>query len=73
MDGTLMAVDFSAGAPPVIGEARRLFETGLQPTYNLDHVEPSADGKRFLLRMPLQQGAQSALNVVVNWTTLLPN
>ena len=59
--------------PPAIGGAARLFETGLQPTYNLDHVEPSADGKRFLLRMPLQQGAQLSLNVVLNWTTLLPN
>jgi hypothetical protein len=62
-----MAEEFGAGSPPRIGAARRLFKTELQPTYNLDHFEPSNDGQRFLIRRPRQEGARSALNVVVNW------
>ena len=71
LDGTLMAVDFAAGDPPRIGAAKRLFDTGLQPTYNLDHFEASRDGKRFLIREPVGDTAQRLLNVVLNWTASL--
>ena len=73
LDGTVMAVDFVGGSPPQFGTPKRLFETDLQPAYNLDHIEASGDGKRFLIRVPIQPGAQSMLNVIVNWTSLLPN
>ena len=71
-DGTLMAVSFSPAKTPTFGNLASLFKTGIAPTYNLDHYEPDASGRRFLLKLPPPSGDQSLLNVVLNWTSALP-
>ena len=71
LDGTLMAVRFAPGTPPEIGAPVPLFTTGIAPTYHLDHYAPAPDG-RFLLRVPVGSAPSSILNIVVNWTSALP-
>jgi hypothetical protein len=71
-DSTLMATSFAPGNPPRIGTPAQLFKTGIIPTYNLDHFDVTANGKRFLIKVPPPGGEPSLLNVVVNWTSALP-
>lgn len=70
LDGTLMAVNIGPGAVPQIGKPAALLKTGFVPTYNLDHYAVASNGQRFVVRVPLA-GAQSFLNVIVNWPALL--
>jgi len=37
-----------------------------------DDYAPSADGQRFLIKLPVGQEQKPRLNVVTNWTSLLP-
>jgi hypothetical protein len=70
-DGTVMAVQIGSGSRPQFGVPRPLFKTGIAPTYNIDHYAVSANGQRFLLRVPLQSSEQSAVTVVLNWNSEL--
>jgi hypothetical protein len=36
-----------------------------------DDYAPSADGQRFLIKVPVEQDHKPVLNVVTNWTSLL--
>ncbi len=48
-----------------------LFEIrGLQGP-DFDDYAPSADGQRFLVKLPVEQDRKAQLNVVTNWTSLL--
>ena len=40
-------------------------------TLSLDDYAPSADGQRFLVKLPVEQDRKAQLNVVTNWTSLL--
>src|SRR5439155_7543755 len=53
-DGVLTAVPIDPGLPPKIGVPKSLFQTGVVPTYNLDHYGVTQDGQRFLIQLPLQ-------------------
>jgi hypothetical protein len=72
-ESKLMAVDVKitqdsveAGAPHELFPLPEIFPT-LQPPY-----DTSPDGRRFLVRVPVQQGPQP-LHVIVNWPALLKN
>jgi Tol biopolymer transport system component len=43
---------------------------GLQGT-GLDDYAPAADGQRFLVKQPVEEGRGSRLQIVTNWTSLL--
>jgi hypothetical protein len=56
-DGTLMATSFADGSPPRIGAPAPLFKTGITPSYNLDHFDVAADGKRILTKVPRREAS----------------
>lgn len=67
-DGTLMAVPtptrdgrLDPGAPTA------LFKTGIVPTYNQDHYAVGADGKSFLLRLPVASNESPMVTLLANW------
>ena len=64
-------VNVAAGGRPVLGRPRKLFETRLTPTTNIDQYAPSADGTRFLLRRPRGDEFVDRLEVIANWPTLV--
>jgi eukaryotic-like serine/threonine-protein kinase len=61
---TLMAVDITAGRA---GEPRALFQLPL----GAEAWDVAADGKRFLVTVPLAQSAPPPFTVVLNWQSLL--
>jgi len=63
--GTLLAAEVTAG--PVFQSAapRRLFETRIQDIF--ERYAVSADGKRFLIPLPVESDANRPLTVVQNW------
>jgi hypothetical protein len=70
--GALMSVavdgkrTFSAGTPRV------LFRTGLDnPSYWVEDYSVTADGQRFLFRMPAEDYRPPELKLVLDWTALL--
>lgn len=68
--GRVMAVATKAGAEAIeVGLPTELFDTGsFRPDY--DDYAPSADGQRFLVKVPLtKRGAQ--IHVLLNWPSLL--
>jgi dipeptidyl aminopeptidase/acylaminoacyl peptidase len=65
-DNTLMEVGVKNGARFEHGIPKPLFQTQIAPGSRFD-VSP--DGKRFLLVAPLEQAANLAMTVVVNWHT----
>jgi Tol biopolymer transport system component len=75
LSGTLMMVDLDldSGGPPQISPPRSLFETGLQVMPGLDQFAVSADGKRFLVRRPVEtrSALRQQVEVIVNWPGLL--
>jgi Tol biopolymer transport system component len=64
--GTMMAAEVSAGESFEAGTPVALFETGI--TNPLEHYAVTADGKRFLVPMPVEasEGVR-AVTVVQNW------
>ena len=67
LDGKLMSVDIQAGKGVQAGAPKELFET-LPPTLSPgDFYDVSADGQRFLVTLPANQGTPP-LSLVVNWT-----
>src|SRR5262249_3907162 len=69
-DGNLMAVSVEAeGTNLRLGKAQPLFQTGLAiggPSSQLT-LEASADGQRFLLRMPDKEASTASIVVLSNW------
>ncbi len=70
-DGTLTATTVGAGAVPDIGRPTPLFKSGFVPTYNFDHFSVTADGERFLVKVPVAGRNESLLKIVVNWDEML--
>ena len=70
-DGKMMAVDIATGTAIEPGTPRVLFETGVTLDPSHDQYAVSADGQRFLLRMPVAESAP--VTVVVNWMNGLTN
>ncbi len=68
---TLVAVSVSSGSSFSVGSATRLFEhPGLGPGINYAPYDVSADGQRFILAEPVEQGADApepSIRVVMNW------
>ncbi len=68
----LMAVSVRAAAERLeVSLPTRLFEIrGLEGT-GYDDYAPSADGQRFLVKLPVQESRKPQLQIVTNWTSLL--
>ena len=62
-ESTVMAVPVEPGETIHVGAPRPLFKLPIGAI----QVNASADGKRFLVTLPVQGRAQSALTVVINW------
>ena len=72
-DGALMAADIS-GAPSFrAGAPQKLFSTGIESLHlnSRGAYAVSADGQRFLIRVPRDAGAPAPMHVLLNWTALL--
>jgi Tol biopolymer transport system component len=70
-DSKLMAVDVNArGDEFMAGVPQMLFGLNLKPTFGQQY-DVSADGKRFLVNSPMQQGEMAPITVVQNWTAAL--
>jgi dipeptidyl aminopeptidase/acylaminoacyl peptidase len=69
---SLMSVTVRVGGDrPEVSLPTQLFEIrGLQGP-DFDDYAPSADGQRFLVKMPVGEDRQPRLYVVTNWTSLL--
>jgi hypothetical protein len=48
-----------------------LFELRVFTQQILDDYESSADGQRFLVKLPVEQDRKAQLHVLTNWTSLL--
>jgi hypothetical protein len=60
-----------AGSTFEVGLPAALFDTGsFRPDYD-DYV-PSADGQRFLVKVPKEK-RRAQIHVVLNWPSLLPS
>jgi Tol biopolymer transport system component len=71
LEGRLMGVDIRPGATTVeVGLPRPLFQLERYLPDFFDYA-PSADGQRFLVKMPVENTAGRRLQVVVNWPSLL--
>jgi len=72
-DGTLTSVTTQTAPSFVKGTQVPLFKTRLSTTvnpYRLGYV-PTADGRRFLMSVPIDDEDRTAITVVVNWPALL--
>jgi Tol biopolymer transport system component len=69
--GKLMAVDVRPGAASIeVGLPRPLFDVGQYQPDLFDYA-PSADGQRFLVKVPVDDSPARQIHVVVNWPSLL--
>jgi Tol biopolymer transport system component len=70
-EGQLMAVGVREGrAGPEVDLPTALFEVGRWGAPRDDYAV-SADGQRFLVKVPLEQGDEERFHIVLNWTSLL--
>jgi eukaryotic-like serine/threonine-protein kinase len=71
-ENLLMAVAVRASGERLeVGLPAKLFEIhGLKGT-GYDDYAPSADGQRFLVKLPVEQDRRVQLHVVTNWTSLI--
>jgi hypothetical protein len=69
LDGTMMAAMVdpanNASRPP-----QALFAAGIARDVNLHQFAVTGDGKRFLLRVPLERPVRPPMTVVLNWPAL---
>jgi hypothetical protein len=72
LDGTLNSVEVRMGERPQFSTRRRLFQTGLQPSDNIEQYAASGDGQRFLLLKVVEDKNLSSIGVILNWPALLP-
>jgi Tol biopolymer transport system component len=71
LDGRLMAVDVQEKAESLeVGLPTALFE-GLNTNPVVDQYAVSADGQRFLVKVPIEQDSGGRIHVITNWTSLL--
>ena len=71
LDGQLMAVDVEEKAETLdVGLPTALFEV-LNYAPFVDQYAVSADGQRFLVKVPVEQDSRDRLHVITNWTSLL--
>ena len=63
--GTMLAADVTAGPVFQSGTPRRLFETRIQEVS--ERYAVSADGKRFLIPLPVEADANRPITVIENW------
>lgn len=65
-DSWLTAVDFSEGGP---GTPRRLFQVGVPPPRDpyLSSYDVTVDGRRFLVKLPVQDVTTTPIHVVTGW------
>jgi Tol biopolymer transport system component len=72
LHGALMSVDVDATRTFSAGTPRVLFRTGLEnPSHMIEDYGVTADGQRFLFRMPAEGYRPPELKLVLNWTALL--
>ena len=73
-DGTVMAVSITPGATLGLSEPRALFATGADAISRLGvntALDVSADGQRFLVRVPVALTGRSPVTLILNWPSLL--
>ena len=71
-NGDLMSVDVKAARTFVVGPPRVLFRTGLgNPSSLVEEYGVTADGQRFLLRLPAPGSRPPELKLVLDWPALL--
>jgi Tol biopolymer transport system component len=70
-DGRLMAVTVRAGKERLEFDLPEALFGGVIAAPNRDHYAVTADGQRFLVTVPVDQGEGQHLHVVVNWPSLL--
>lgn len=70
--GNLMSVEVTATRPFTPGLPRVLFRTGIAtPSKAIDDYGVTADGQRFLLKLPAATNTPPQLKVVLDWPALL--
>jgi hypothetical protein len=68
----LMAVEVSAVRGSLhAGIPKMLFETHMTSLYYWNNYAPSADGRRFLIPVPVEQETTLPMTVVLNWMAVL--
>jgi len=65
-----MSAAVERGAPPKIGTARKLFDTGLVPDSTINQYAVTKDGRKFLVLEP-RKGFLETYSVVLNWPATL--
>jgi len=68
LDESVMAVDVTPGATFQVSAPKVLFKV---PSGILPNWDVTMDGKRFLVLLRVQQGAQAPFTVLLNWQTAL--
>ncbi len=73
LDGSLYAVGIEAdGAQLKSSTPRTLFKTPLRDfSANVEQYRATADGQRFLFKVPVGDDTQPPLRVIMNWPGLL--
>jgi Tol biopolymer transport system component len=72
MTGPLMAVEIREDAESLeVGLPTELFAAGLLGSSGGDHYAVSADGQRFLVKVPIDDDSKFQMHVVLNWESLL--
>jgi hypothetical protein len=71
-NGNLMSVDVRATGAFASGPPRLVFRTGVEsPSSMVEDYAVTADGQRFLLRMPAPGSRPPGLKLVLGWRALL--
>jgi hypothetical protein len=71
-DGHVMSVVVSAARPFSAGPPRPLFRTSLRdPSDIVEDYDVTADGQRFLFRLPAPDSRPPELKLVLDWPALL--
>jgi Tol biopolymer transport system component len=72
LGGPLMAVEVKdEGERLEVDRPTELFDVGLTVTATGTDYAVSADGQRFLVKVPADEGSRARIHVVTNWTSLL--
>jgi Tol biopolymer transport system component len=71
LDGQIMVVDLRIDSTIDAGVRRPLFNTRLNVDPIRDQFAVSADGQRFLVQVPVINGAPTPITVVLNWRPAL--
>lgn len=71
-DGTLVAASVTSLAPLTLGPETPLFMTDVSGmnAYRMD-CEPSGDGQRIVMKVPVAGAPPPSITVVLNWPALL--